>query len=139
MALTKSQYQLMTEWHELSKQLEAIKVAESEARDKLCKALYPEGVPKGTNHVDLPNGYRLNLVGTINYSLDIPLITNAIKTIREKLGNAAAKSASDAIKTKYELKVGDYNKLPSDVKLILNDGITGKPGKPQLEIVKPKR
>ena len=135
MALTKKQSELMHQWNLAQTALAEAKRNEDSLRDQVVKMLYPNGVPKGTNHFPLDNGYQLNAVGTINYKIDIAAMTPIIKAIREKFKiNAAV-----AIKTKYELSVTEYNKLSDDVKAMFDEALEAKPGKPQLEIVKPKR
>lgn len=135
MALTKKQNDLMTDWYEKTKRLETAKAEELEARNHLTRALYPDGAPAGLTKFSVANGYQLNFTQPINYTIDIAAMTPIIKTIREKF----KVNAAEAIRTKYELKIGDYKKFSPDVKALFDEALTAKNGLPQLEIVKPKR
>lgn len=117
-------------WQDASKELAALKLRETLLRMLFFNRCFPE--PKfGTNHFQLGQGFLLKATYPQTFKVaDTPEMEKALEQfdpiIQERL-----------IKWSPELKVGEWNKLTEDQRLLFAEHVTSKPGMPQLEILAP--
>ena len=140
--------ELLLKWQNASAALENAKVAETQARLEVTQHLYPQGVPEGTNNIDLGKGYTLKVVGKMNYNLSEsakprnaamkPFATRVALNEIEKLGNEGKFIAERLVKWQPELSLTEYRQLGDQYKKIIDTALTISPGIPSIEIVEPK-
>lgn len=117
-------------WQEADKRMREAVQAELDARAYLQTFAFP--TPKeGTNNAPLPDGTVLKGNFPNNYTLEQPRVEEVLKLLPRAV-------AQGLVKWKAEIKVGAYKALEPAHKAIVNEILTIKPGRPQLEIVTPK-
>lgn len=130
-------YDLLAHWRKTADDLKKIKDAELIARTQLARLTFADPVEGTNTHVFGENpktAPKLKMTYPINRSLDQATAAAAREAIRARVGIIA----DNVIKVEYKLGVGDYKKLPDDVKLLLAETITAAPGTPGLEYVEGK-
>lgn len=140
--------ELLLQWQNASAALENAKIAEQQARLEVTRLLYPQGVPEGTNNIDLGRGYTLKIVGKMNYTLSEsgkpknaamkPWATRSALNEIEKLGNEGKFIAERLVKWSPELSLTEYRQLGEQYKKIIDTALTISPGMPTVSIEAPK-
>lgn len=125
---------LLIEHATAAKNLAEWKAKEMELRTKVAEAFFPGGVKKGVNAYEIDDGFVLKITGSENIKVDEAKIPEIMKKVKTEF-----KLTPEIWKTKVELKVGNYNALPAEVKEVINDCLTISAGSPSIEIVKPKK
>jgi hypothetical protein len=111
---------------------------ESIKRQKVCDLFFPNGhVPKGTNNIELGNGYVLKIVGKLNFTVDAKEV-DAVKLALSQQGEVAAFIGEKLFKHSYELSVTQYNDLPPNLRPLVLPAVSSKPGTPTVEVIAPK-
>lgn len=135
---TDAQNVAILEHQNAAKALAHAKEAEATLRQKVCDAFYPNGhVPKGTNNIELGNGYTLQIVGKLNFTVDSAAVPG-VQSVLEAAGETASFIGSRLFKQKYELSITEYNKLPPNLLPLVLPAIISKPGTPTVEVIAPK-
>lgn len=140
--------ELLMAWQAASAALENAKVAETQARQAVTTLLFPQGVPEGTNNIDLGNGYTLKIVGKVNYTLSEsakpknpamqPWATRTALNQLEKTGNEGKFIAERLVKWSPELSLTEYRALAPQYKAIIDKALTTSDGMPSVSIEAPK-
>lgn len=137
---------LLAQWNTENERLAVAKANEMALRTKLVKLCSDPSKDKGTEYVDLANGYRLKMVKAVNYGfvkaadgkkLDKGAVDSALSAI-EAADPAGAFIASELVKWEPKLSLTIYDKLEAPLKAIIDKVIVTSPGAPKLEIVPPK-
>jgi hypothetical protein len=137
----------LRQWQAAAAALEDAKNVERTLRDvSVTLASNPDQV-KGTENVDLGDGWTLKTVKKINYGfvkdatgqkVDRNAINRALETI-EGFGEAGVLIAERLVKWTPELSVTEYNNLPDErMKRAIDSVIVTTHGAPTLEIKPPK-
>jgi len=136
MTATKKQKDLATAWKLSKDALDLAKVEESRLRKELVESFFGgDGkLAKGVNKAEIDKGWIVKATPAFNYKIDEAKLPFVLKMIKEKFN-----LKPDVVRTKLELKEGDYNKLDDAVKEMFNDCLTINPGTTQVEIALPKR
>lgn len=142
---------LLLHWQSTQAALEAAKAEERKYRDMVVACYTSPDKIKGTENVELGNGYMLKTVKAINYKVgskvegvsNIAAVQAALARIKGFVSDdvpqgVGALIAERIVKTSFELSVGEYGKLPEPLRAIIDDVITTSPGAPQVEIIAPK-
>jgi|WetSurMetagenome_2_1015567.scaffolds.fasta_scaffold497834_1 hypothetical protein len=135
--------QLLLDWRKASTELAAIKTSEMNLRSQVVGQFFTAAIatplPKGTENVELGNGYKLKAVFKLNYTLDNENdAVDKILTRMEKLGPEGQFIAERIIRWKPDLDVKEYERLDPKYKKLIDEVLTIKPGTPSLEFVEPK-
>lgn len=125
----------LAEWYRTKDELTAIKAKESALRTKIFTTCFPTPVEGAKNIYGLPDGYVLKATHVINRSID----EAAFQAIRQPYFEKFGQSADRMVKTKMELKSGEYKAQTEEEKALFDEAVTAKPGSPQLEIIAPKK
>lgn len=136
---------LLMAWDASKKALDTAKETEMELR-KVCAAYIFPDAKKGTNRVELGQGYAVKMVRNVDYSFAGKTREEiaAAETAVANLGNEGAFLADRLFKWSCEPSVSEYGKLdmsnPTHVKIKaeLDKVITTKDGAPTLTIEEPK-
>lgn len=125
--------QMMNEWYETQKQLEALKQKEMELRKKIF-GYYFKHPEEGVNTAPLSHGWVLKGTQPINRKV-LPEILQAKQAEMRKHGIPL----DTLVKWKPEISVSEYKKLSPEHRKEFDSVLEIKPGSPALEIVLPKR
>lgn len=139
---------LLTQWQNSKTALEAAKEAEMSLRKECVAFCFDPNKKKGTERIDLGNGWQAKAVKKINYGwikngagddekVDKVAIENALCEI-EADGPVGALIASRLVKWTPDLSMTEYGQLPPKFKAIIDRVIVTSDGAPTLEIVAPK-
>ena len=140
---------LLVQWNLSKERLEAAKADEMEWRKKSVAFAFNPEIKKGTERIELGNGYQAKAVKKLNYGfiknektgkLDKAAVDAALTEI-EKLHPAGAYIAENLVKWSPELSLTEYNKLEGELaplKQIIDKVIVTSEGAPTLEIIEPK-
>lgn len=145
MSFIEDRDKLLIAWQEAEKQLEFFKAKEMELR-KACVALLGDpNKKKGTENIELGNGYKAKIVKTERFGFikgsDNKTNREAIEQALQKIeayGPAGELIAERLVAWKPELSVSEYNKLPDDMKAIIDEVLITSEGSPTFEIIEPK-
>jgi hypothetical protein len=129
--------QVLIEWEEARRKLAVEKEAEARLRLEYVSMVSDPGKSKGTENIELANGYKAKIVKKINYNVDQNTINAALDAI-ENTGPEGKFVAERLIKWKADLSVTEYEKLDTKYRAMIDAAITTSPGTPTLEIVAPK-
>lgn len=129
-----NKFELLDQHQEAARIAAEASTKERELRKQVIQAFAGETVlEEGTNTYDLPNvGYKLKLKQSYTRKVDEAALT----AIADQLPEGTVDKVT---RTKIELKVGDYKKLPDDVKFLFDECVITTPGSIAVEIVQPKR
>ena len=108
-------------WYQQSVQLKALKESEMELRNKVVQYYFPLGLKEGTNKADLPEGWKLDVKGTINRKVDEAVISAVMSEMADKFQI----DAGEFIKYKPELDLPAYRQLVDNV-VIFGDPVQGE-------------
>ena len=126
-------------WLKAKKALEKAKDIESAAREAMVKAAFPNGLAEGVNTFELGGKWKLKISGVVTRSVDEAALPSILDRIAKKFDGYDAK---ELIKYKPELKVGDYKKLPDNIRKMFDNALiikgTGETS-PQVKIEEAKR
>lgn len=136
--------QILLEWDRRKKALDAAKEGELAIRKAIAAREFPNP-KKGTNNLELGNGYTLKLVHKVNYNLapDNAKVEEVQEAI-EKVGNEGKFLADRLITWKPTLSVSEYGKLDLEdpthrkIKELVDSVVTMTDATPSLEIKEPK-
>lgn len=128
-------------WQAMEGAMKFTKAAEIEMRKAVFAAYFKHD--KGTENIDLGQGYKLKGVAELNYNLDKTKVDDVLDGI-EKMGERGAIIVETLVKYKPELSLTEYKKLAeSDNQVdknalaLIQSVITTSPGSPTLTIVPP--
>lgn len=126
--------QLLAEWEETSLELARLKEIELVQRERLFAGAFP--TPReGTNSHTLPDGRVIKGKHTINRVVDEAALPSALDALR-KLGVA---NTDALVRYRPELAKSEWNSLSDDMKLVFSPALIAREGRPQLDVVIPKR
>jgi hypothetical protein len=135
---------LIMAWEAQKKTLEVAKDAEMTLRKAVVAFTFDPEKTKGTENVDLGNGWKIKAVKKINYGwikkddkVDADAIETALDAI-EATGNEGAFIAERLVSWSPTLSVSEYNKLDDKYKKLIDAVIVTTDGAPTLEVVAPK-
>jgi hypothetical protein len=135
---------LLVGWEVAKQSLDIAKENEMRLRKECAAIAFPDAV-RGTNRIELYNGFSLKLVRKITYKLDKDLTkVRAVADAIAKIGNEGQFLLERLLKWKVELGEGDYNKLDerlenqAKIKALINTILTTDDSAPTLEIEAPK-
>lgn len=143
---------LLADWEASKLALEAAKETERKLRDQVVAVFSDADKDKGTEHVALANDWKLTVVKNLDYKLcsknpeqvsHEAAIQAALKRIREYVSDTVpigvgAILAMRLVRTEYTLSVGEYGKLPEELKAIIDEVIVTSDVAPKVVIVPPK-
>lgn len=127
---TTEQLNLITEWKESVAVLHRAKGNEAALRRKVLSAFCPEP-QEGTNKVELPSGWKLNVKQPYSYKVD----EAALDAMRQSLPPG---TVDQLVRFKPELDKRAYKGLVEQHRNIFDEALIIKPGSPSLELVAPK-
>ena len=143
---------LLLSWQASQEALEIAKAREMKYRKMVVACFTNPDVNKGTERVELGNGYELKTVKSITYKVGSKTegvstrdaINNALQRIHDYVGpgvevGVGALIAERIVKTSYDLSVSEYNKIPAPLKAIIDEVITTTDGAPKVEVIAPKK
>lgn len=87
---------------------------------------------EGANKLALQGGWELKATVPYTRTLDQTKVAELLKELKK------VKAPSTLIKTKYELSIADYKKLDDEIRSLVDNILTTKPGTPALELIQPK-
>jgi hypothetical protein len=138
---------LLLDWQIAKEAIEKAKAREMELRVKLVSkfAGFDPDKVKGTENLELGNGWKLKSVKKLNYGFiknaddktDKQAIDAALGKI-EATGEVGRYIAEKLVKWTPDLSVSEYNELSPEFKAIIDTVIVTSSGAPTLEIVPPK-
>jgi hypothetical protein len=136
---------LLMAWESAKQHLEQAKASEMTLRVQVVKFAFDPTKQKGTERIELANGYEAKAVKKINYGfvkgfdnkVNKTAIDAALSKI-EAMGEVEKYIAGNLVKWTPELSVSTYNELTPPVKAIIDTVIVTSDGAPTLEIVPPK-
>lgn len=126
-------------WLKAKKALSRAQEAETEARKAMVAASFPNGLAEGTNTFDLGGKWKLKITGVVTRKVDEAALPAILERIAKKFDGYDAK---DLIKYTPELKVGDYKKLPDNIRKMFDNALVIKgtaETSPQVKIEEAKR
>lgn len=125
--------QLLSEWEEIKREMDALKVKELDKRLLLCAGAFAN--PKeGTNTHKLPDGRKVVAKYTTNRKIDEAALQSALTAVRE----AGCANHDRLVRMKPELAKAEWNTLSDEMKLLFSPAVIATPGTPQLEITPAK-
>jgi len=142
-------YFLLAEWQETEAVLARAKATEMDYRKQFVAFMSDPKKNKGTEYVQLDNGYRAKIVKKLNYGfvkdeasgkVNKAAIDAALTAI-ESMHPAGAYIAENLVKWTPELSLTEYNKLTDQLaplKAVIDKVIVTTDGAPTLDIVEPK-
>jgi len=137
---------LFMQWQDSKAKLDAAKETEMLLRKEVVDFAFDQNKDKGTENIDLGNGWKAKAVKKINYGfvknaegkLDKKAIDEALIKI-ETLGGAVGELVAERlIKWTPDLSQTEYNQLQPQFRAIIDEVIVTSEGSPTLEIVSPK-
>ena len=131
MIMSKKTRQLILKWQRTKAMLDRCKARESDLRDQIVDDVFSERT-EGTNSAELGHGYEIKCKQPYSYNVD----EDELKNVLKEMPRGAKKKL---IKTKVSLIKKGYSALDEEDKEIFDPCLTLTPGKPQLEIVAPKK
>lgn len=137
---------LLAQWEITKKTLERAKEVEMELRKVNVAFLGDPEKHKGTENIELGNGYIAKMVKKINYGfvknkdgkIDKDAIDLALDKIEDKVEGGKL-IAERLVKWTPDLSLTEYNLLPDEAKVIIDAVIVTTDGAPTLEIKAPKK
>lgn len=140
--LTKEQKdKLLEDWQAAKTALAQWKQYEQELRTYIVEhgGIFDPSKKKGTENVDIGNGYKLKSKKSITYKVANKK-GEAIQMVQRlaALGEASAHKAKDLFRFDAELRVSKYGELDEVERALVDEIITTKSGMPTLELVEPK-
>jgi hypothetical protein len=128
------------------KALEVAKAVEIEARIAAVDFGFDQEKVKGTERIQLGNGYVAKAVKKINYGwlknadgkVDKDKIEAALQKIEKDAGSVGELIAERLVKWSPELSITEYDKLNEKHRKIIDQVIVTTSGTPTLEIIAPK-
>ncbi len=142
---------LLLRWESSKLLLEEAKNDEMKFRKMVVAAFSNADKKKGTERIELGNGYELKTVKAITYKVgskvegmsNADAVQAALARMRAYAGpdvepGVAALLAERIVRTSYDLSISEYDKLPKPLKDIVDTVVTTTDGAPKVDIVKPK-
>lgn len=133
--------ELIQAWNNAKLQLEAAKKLEMELRFQVIESEFANHKEKGTENLELSQGYKLKAVFKQSYSFLNGNKNDEVEkalTKLEKMGAEGKFIAERIVRFKPELSVTEYEKLDSKYRKVIDEIIVTKPATPSLELVEPK-
>jgi len=132
-------------WEDSQKALEKAKELEMQLRKEAVDFAFDPNKQKGTERIELGNGYQAKAVKKLNYGfiktsegkVDKDRIERALQKI-EKTGPVGELIAERLVKWTPDLSMTEYNQLDEKFKKIIDEVIVTTEGAPTLEIIEPK-
>ena len=113
------------------------KALELQWRAKLVEDCFPTHEDEGTENLDLGEGWKLQAIFKQGYKVDEATIKDDVQEVCN-LGLVYSEAIKDLIKWKPELSTTIYKTLSDEIKDIINNSLTIKPGTPTLKLIAPK-
>jgi len=135
--MTQTAQSVLQQWEEANTQLQHFKSLELKLRNEYVALASDANKKIGTENIELGNGYKAKIVKKQNYNVN----QNTVNAALDKMENISEEGkllAERLIKWKAELSKTEYDQLPSQFKVIIDEVITITDGTPSLEIVSPK-
>jgi len=137
--------QLLADWEKAKQALASAKELEMEYRKEFVQFASDSSKEKGTENIELDNGFKAKVVKKINYGfiqdddgkVDKPEIEKALDCIAST-GEAGRLIASRLVKWTPSLSQTEYKLLPADWKETIDEVLVTKASAPTLAIVAPK-
>lgn len=137
--------QLILQWQASKNALEVAKQDEIKLRQEVVHFTFDPTKVKGTENVELGNGYKLKAVKKLNFGwikrddgkTNKDAIEDALVKIEER-SPAGALIAERLVKWTPELSQTEYNLLSAEDKTAIDAVIVTTEGTPSLELVEPK-
>jgi hypothetical protein len=136
---------ILTKWQKAKEALDIAKEFEIKVRTDAVHFAFDPTKQKGTERIELGNGYQAKAVKKINYGWikdsDDKINKDAIETALNKIedtGPAGELIAARLVKWTPDLSLTEYNQLPQEFKSIIDEVIVTTEGTPTLEIIEPK-
>jgi hypothetical protein len=140
---------LMGLQHQAAAQAKTNTEIDRECRVEIMKLLYPNSYPvdattgrmDGTDKFELPGGWHLEYEKRVGVSIDeaqLPGIREAVTKLAVDEETGEMPSLGEAIRYRAELSDTAYGNLRADVRVLLNEALTFKPGTPGIKAVAPK-
>ena len=128
--------QLLTEWYNLTKEIEVFKATkmarEMELRRAIAQFVFPN--PKeGTNKEEMPAGWQLKLTYSIDRKVDEAALDAVIIELQKMLVNT-----DGLVRRKPELVLKNYRELTDEQRKVFDQALESKPASPKLELIPPK-
>ena len=129
---------LIGEWKEAKEALNKLRAKENELRKQVVSMAFAKSDNReGTFNRDLENNWKLKVTFKQNRTLVKEGLDVALGKM-SAISPEGALLAKRVVKFKPELVVGEYKKLPNELRNIIDAVVTTKPGLPELELVAPK-
>lgn len=130
---------LIHDWESNKILLDETKEKEMKLRLLLVEFAGSPEIVKGSDYVDLYNGYQLKIDKKITYALvkDDEKIDKILQEIYDS-GPDGGMIASQIVKTKKELSLSFYNTIPASYREIAEKMVESKKALPTIEILEPK-
>lgn len=105
-------------------------------RLKVADDCFPEHAEEGTETLELGEGWKLTAAFKNSYKVDEATIRDDLQKVSD-LGAAYGEAVKGLIKYKPEVSVTVYKTLSDEIKDIINNSLTIKPGVPTLKLIEP--
>lgn len=129
---------LIGEWKEAKEALENARVLENDLRKQVVSMAFAKSDNReGTFNRDLEHGWKLKVVFKQNRTLNEKELGKALTAIADK-GPEGFVLAKRLVSYKPTLAVGEYKKLATEFRTIMDTVVITKPGLPELTLVAPK-
>lgn len=129
-------------WYGLKQELDRVKAAEAMLRSRIFKHYFPNPV-EGTKENKVPLNDGTGAIVQGDYVINRNVDEAQLEALREAMfaegSNLPQLPLDKLIKWRAELAKGEYNKLSTEEKQVLDRCLVVKPGMPGLEIKIPKR
>lgn len=127
--------ELVTEWYNLKKEIEAFKVKterEMTLRKMISSLVFPQPA-EGVNTSELPAGWQLKMTYKIDRKVDEAALEAVIIELQKMLVNT-----DGLIRRKPELALTNYRQLTEEQRKVMDQALESKPASPTLELIPPK-
>lgn len=121
---------LIALWYAADTEMKQAKAREMDLRLQVV-ARCTDAAKPGTEHVSLPNQWKLTITKTTDYKLDPEKTTDVLNNFSDDL-------AAMLVKWKPELSVSNFKLLSDEEQKYFADCLTTKPSTPSLKLVPPK-
>lgn len=140
-----NKFSVLASWQEKKAELDRVKSEEAELR-RLVVELFSEHemdkVHKGTENVDVGQGYDLKIVHKLDYKLDNKNDYAELHTVLDKIEKdfeGGSVLADRLVKQEFKLSVSEYEKLPEAARKLVDRVLTIKPAAKTIELHKRAR
>lgn len=127
---------LIAAWNDAAKNLKHYKELEAKLRADVvaAKSEVTDKMHKGTERIDIGQGFDLKILHKLNYKLNQDTVDSALDRIEKEVEHGEL-LATRLVRVTYELSVSEYEKLPDEARKIIDQVLTVTPATPSVEIV----